>query len=187
MSNAATVSDFDRDQQNCESSCPGTDMQIYYDPARGGEPGPMISIRSGMSYASLPTAFQHQDITIPRDPQCGCGIAKNFEVIAGTPAAARLGEPVPTPRLDPASEPDEPDVTVAPAHGGSIVSVDPPERPLAAGPQPTAAPGLRDAPIAPAVSADLDPDRPVRVVGPQFLPDPEAVIDLQDPDRTTAP
>ena len=30
MSNAASLGDFERDQKNCESSCPGTEMQVFY-------------------------------------------------------------------------------------------------------------------------------------------------------------
>ncbi|RVD49639.1 DUF2865 domain-containing protein, partial [Mesorhizobium sp. M2D.F.Ca.ET.140.01.1.1] len=29
MSNAASYGDFERDQKNCESSCPGTDMRVF--------------------------------------------------------------------------------------------------------------------------------------------------------------
>ncbi|RUZ94038.1 DUF2865 domain-containing protein, partial [Mesorhizobium sp. M7A.F.Ca.CA.002.05.1.1] len=30
MSNSASAGDFERDQKNCESSCPGTEMQVFY-------------------------------------------------------------------------------------------------------------------------------------------------------------
>lgn len=204
MSNAATVSDFDRDQKNCETSCPGTEMQMYYDAAGMHDPAAMVSTRTGATYSTLPTAFVHQDVSVPRNPQCGCGVAKNFEVIAGTPrtyeperpadveepAEGTIGGlPIPTPRPDSEAEtaavPDavaEPPAQAAPSSGGSIITVEPPKQPQ---PSQAAAPpaAVTEPPAQP--PAEADANRSVRVVGPQFLPDPEGALDLRGPDRTT--
>lgn len=206
MSNAATVGDFDRDQKNCDSSCPGADMTIYYDATHSGEPAQMVSTRSGAAYSSLPTAFRHQDASIPRDPQCGCGVAKNFEIIAGTPPPRTLrgpqdsvALPVPTPRPDPAAtvaavpgdtsaESEQEQAPPAPA-GGSIISIEPPQRPEPAMPEPEE-PRTAEEPVVPKEPrqpAEVDPNRQVRVVGPRFLPDPEGAIDLKGPAPTAAP
>ena len=57
MSPDSSSADFDRDQKNCESACPGTDMQLYYQGAVGEESEAMVSAGTGAPYASLPTAY----------------------------------------------------------------------------------------------------------------------------------
>ncbi|MEQ9572392.1 MAG: hypothetical protein RLN95_09980, partial [Nitratireductor sp.] len=87
------------------------------------------------------------------------------------PAAAEPVLPVPLPRPDPAADPE----TLANQAGGldeaMIRTVLKPAEPA---PQP--------------LSEDTgeDGERKVRVVGPAFLPDPEAAIDLTAPARTQA-
>ncbi|MDG4881352.1 DUF2865 domain-containing protein [Mesorhizobium sp. WSM4884] len=177
MSNAASVADFERDQKNCESSCPGTEMQVFYTRDMDDDAGAMISSATGRPYSELPTAFLYKNASFPRPPACGCNAqAGNFSIIAGNPPNPERpqpdGEATPLIRT-PASKPDsgaDPE-TLANAEGGldraAIKRL------------------VTQAPVSP-VSA-LPPDqRKVRVVGPAFLPDPSAAIDLQAPARKSA-
>ncbi len=202
MSFASTVRDFGRDLKNCESSCPGTPTQLFVGPAEASDdPAAMVSTASGQPYSELPTAFLHQQLSARTPPGCSCAVArsnaaKDFKVIAGErpvpPAAAPTAEaaaasptvtaaaseaeaatsdsePVPVPAFPPKTAPS------------SIVAVPLPE----AVRQKENAERLlvRPGPMVP-VEIVAPEHRKVRVVGPAFLPDPEAAADPQAPDRT---
>ena len=166
MSYAASLADFERDQKECDARCPGTEMQVFFheaDPNRVLAPGAddsarMISTVTGTRYSDLPSAYLYKSVDAPRPKGCGCNPAKDFEVLAGKPPAG-----------------DE-----APAESGSFVAPSEPE--------PEApAPKTADVKTKPeAVAVEPDADRKVRVVGPRFLPDPEAAIDLRAPARPQA-
>ncbi|MBT1154914.1 DUF2865 domain-containing protein [Aminobacter anthyllidis] len=144
MSNAADLSDFQRDEKNCEASCPGTEIELFYHMNAGQPQESMVSARSGQPYRNLATAYRYKRVDLPRVPACGCNVSlnRNFSVIAGE------GRPVPSaPQAKPAEEPQTP-VTPRPAP---------------------------------------DPNRKVRAVGPAFLPDPQAAIDLRAPGPTPTP
>jgi len=177
MSNAASVGDFERDQKNCESSCPGTEMQVFYTRGMDDDAGAMISSATGRHYSELPTAFLYKNASFPRPSACGCNAqADNFSIIAGNPPNREQSQPVsettpfitvPALKPDPGADPE----TLADAEGGldraAIKRL------------------TTKVPVSP-VSA-LPPDqRRVRVVGPAFLPDPSAAIDLQVPARKSA-
>lgn len=83
MSNAASLGDFERDQKNCDSSCPGTEMQVFYTRGFGDDSGGMTSSVTGRPYSELPTAYLYKQPARP--PACGCNAAQNFEIIAGNP------------------------------------------------------------------------------------------------------
>ena len=158
MSNASSPMDFDRDQKNCEASCPGADIQLYYHRARGEESEDMISPGSGTPYSELPTAYLYKQVGVPRPTNCGCNKPQDYSVTAGRPPlSGPSGD-------DPASGPS------------SIITLG------------TATPGSKTAiaPV-PAIGPERDEtaaDRKVRAVGPTFLPDPKSAIDLQAPART---
>ncbi|TIP51154.1 MAG: DUF2865 domain-containing protein, partial [Mesorhizobium sp.] len=79
MSNAASVGDFERDQKNCESSCPGTEMQVFYSRGMDDDSGSMTSSVTGQPYAELPTAYLYKEANYSRPPTCGCNAqAGNF-------------------------------------------------------------------------------------------------------------
>lgn len=139
MSNASSPVDFDRDQKNCETSCPGTDVQIYYHQTTSEESADMISLASGAPYADLPTAYLYKQPGTPSPQGCGCSRPKSSGSFAGT-----LPQNEPMQSAPPAST------------------------------APSAAPQARQ----------TDEDKKVRVVGPTFLPDPRAAIDLQAPAPT---
>ncbi len=174
MSNAASVGDFERDQKNCESSCPGTEMQVFYSRGMDDDSGSMTSSVTGQPYASLPTAYLYKQANYSRPPSCGCNAQAgngNFTIIGGNPPNPEQSQPengaapfipVPAVKPDPGADPE----TLASAEGR--LDQDAIKR------------LTTKVPVSP-VSA-LPPDqRKVRVVGPAFLPDPSAAIDLKAP------
>ncbi|TGP26539.1 MULTISPECIES: DUF2865 domain-containing protein [unclassified Mesorhizobium] len=170
MSNAASYGDFERDQKNCESSCPGTEMQVFYKQGMDDDADNMTSSVTGQPYSELPTAYLYKQANYSRPPQCGCNAqAGNFSIIAGTPPNPEQSQPdggatpfvpVPAAKPDPGADPE----TLANAEGGLD---------RAAIKRLTA-----KVPVSP-VSALPPEQRKVRVVGPAFLPDPSAAIDLK--------
>lgn len=167
VSYAASEYDLDRDQRVCESMCPGTEVKLYYHKVPEEESEDMISL-AGEPYSELGTAFLYRQAGYQREKGCGCSPAKNFEIIAGNPKPQEAEEveqftPVPTPRPDPAADPE----TLA-NRGGRL------------------SPETIARILTPPPSADTEietGDRKVRVVGPVFLPDQEGAIDLRAPDR----
>ena len=175
MSNAASVGDFERDQKNCESSCPGTEMQVFYSRGMADDSGSMTSSVTGRPYSELPTAYLYKQANYSRPPTCGCNAQAsngNFTIIGGNPPSNPQQSqpeggvapfvPVPANKPDPGADPE----TIANAEGRLDREA---IRQL-----------ISKTPVSP-VSA-LPPDqRKVRVVGPAFLPDPSAAIDLKAP------
>lgn len=159
--------DFERDQKNCETTCPGTQVQLYYRPAGDEATETMMSVAGGEAYSSLPTAYLYRDVTKPRPAACGCAATAenpNFSVIGGaSPAEAAPAEPVtpaPTARPDPGADPE----TLANGEGKlDIATIKRILKPKATSP------------------VQATGERKVRVVGPVFLPDPEGAIDLKAP------
>ncbi|RWA74415.1 DUF2865 domain-containing protein [Mesorhizobium sp.] len=177
MSNAASYGDFERDQKNCESSCPGTEMQVFYSRGMDDDAGAMTSSVTGRPYSELPSAYLYKQANYSRPPACGCNAqAENFSIIAGNPRNPEQSQPdseatpfvpVPAVKPDPGADPE----TLANAEGGldreAIKRL------------------TTKTPVSPVSS--LPPEqRKVRVVGPAFLPDPSAAIDLQAPARKSA-
>ena len=170
MSNAASVGDFERDQKNCESSCPGTEMQVFYSRGMDDDAGSMTSSVTGRPYSELQTAYLYKQANYSRPPSCGCNAqAGNFSIIGGNAAnpeqsqpeaEARPLIPLPAVKPDPGADPE----TLADVQGGldraAIKRL------------------TNKAPVSPTLPPE---QRRVRVVGPAFLPDPSAAIDLQAP------
>lgn len=136
MSNAAELSDFQRDEKNCEASCPGTDIELFYHLNSGQPQESMVSARSGQPYGNLPTAYRYKRLDLPRVPACGCnaGLNSNFSIVGGE------GRAVPK-AANPAQE-DEASLPVTPK-----AAPDPDRRVRAVGPtflpDPRAATDLR--------------------------------------------
>lgn len=163
MSNAASLGDFERDQKNCESSCPGTEMQVFYQRGLAEESANMTSSANGRPYSELPTAYLYKKPGVEQPVGCGCNAtAQNFSVIGGGSAVA--GQAI--------------------QESSSVMTIP------AATPEPsktTKTSAVKDASVAPAVSHAPDPDRKIRVVGPTFLPVPPAAANPQAPVPTPAP
>ncbi len=176
---STSASELDRDAAACRAQCPGTDVELYIHRTPGEETDEMVSL-AGVPYTQLPTAFQYRQAGFVRPQTCGCGLPKNFSIIAGdhsqpvqtepfgaeAPAPDMAAVPLPRPRPDPAIDLE----SMVNRDGGldqaairNIVNA------LKADPEPTASTSLPGA----------DRERRIRVVGPAFLPDPEGAIDLQ--------
>lgn len=167
MSPSSSRDDFARDQQNCESICPGAEMRTYYQRSGEQDIDSMMSTRSEQPYSELATAYLYRR-TDTELPACGCEQAaaqQHYSVIAGEGSAAAESEnpviPHPWPRPDKAADPE----TLANTEGG-LGSAEIKEllKPRTAEKQ--APPG----------------ERKIRVVGPAFLPDPAAAADPPVPD-----
>ena len=151
----SSAADFERDQKNCEATCPGTEVQLYYRPTVSDDSGGMMSTANGDLYMSLPHAYLYKDSSKPRVAACGCKgatVDPNFSIIGGATQAKRSSsEPGPS-----GPHPRKPDLDV-----DAIKRILKPKPPVTILPPPG--------------------ERKVRVVGPVFLPDPGAAIDLQAP------
>jgi hypothetical protein len=168
VSPSSSAADFERDEKNCEATCPGTEVQLYYRPTGYAGSETMMSTATGEAYGSLPNAYVYRDLTKPRVPACGCRgamVDPSFSVVAGDTAKEQApAEPVipaPSARPDPALDPE----TLANAEGKLDIA--------------TIQRILKPKPVA--ASGPPAGERKVRVVGPVFLPDPAAAIDLKAP------
>jgi hypothetical protein len=159
MSNAASVRDFERDQKNCESSCPGTQMQVFYTRGFDDDPAAMISSADGKPYSELPTAYRYKKPEEPGAPACGCSAAQGFEIIGGNSSPRQQSRP------ESASI-----MSFAPAPAAKPAIAGPPEDMTG---KDTATTEKGETSTTPAG------ERKVRVVAPAFLPDPKAAINLR--------
>jgi hypothetical protein len=175
MSPASSRREFARDQKNCQAACPAAEMQVFYQDEESDAAAEMISARTGAPYAELPAAYRYKRTSSPATEGCSCNAPKDFEVISGNRPQQQPTETAPAAAI---AEAD-------PTFSSSIVKPEPP-----AASQPSAS--VEDtkplenetaAADAPSPVHDLNPDRKVRVVGPMFLPDPEAAINLRAPAR----
>jgi hypothetical protein len=160
VSPSSSAADFHRDQKNCEATCPGTEVQLYYRPIGSDDSGGMKSTANGDLYMSLPAAYRYKDSSKRRVTACGCkgaSIDPNFSIIGGEPQQA---QPLPDPAADPYARADL-------AGGLDLQAI---ERILK--------------PKPPVMVLPPPGERKVRVVGPVFLPDPGAAINLKAPART---
>lgn len=173
MSPSSSRSDFARDAQNCQTACPGAEMQVYYHSGVQEDAAEMTSAANGRPYADMATAFLYRSDQ-PRDNACSCAGAQKpggFSIIAGEPekqqpetvaATGNAGQPalpLPRSRPDPASDPE----TLLNREGQ--FGPDAIKRLLSN-------------------ETVANSDRKVRVVGPVFLPDPATAVDLRAPART---
>lgn len=164
MSNTATLRDFERDQKNCESSCPGTEMQVFYGRGPDADIAEMTSASTGLSYHELPTAWLYKRTDIS-GPQCGCRMARDFSLIGGTADPQKStdgGQSVSSSILSFANPGDAPAADLRTTRADDALEKEATEVPID------------------------EAKRNVRVVGPRFLPDPEEAIDLRAPARTQA-
>ncbi len=174
ISPASNRSDFARDAQNCQTACPGADMEVYFHQADQEDAAEMRSAVSGQFYSDMATAFLYRSGGASQESACTCSIKpQGFTVIAGenkqvetkvvgierTEAAAPV-MPVPKSRPDPGADPE----TLLNREGNFGPDA---IRRLLSGKEDPAAAG-----------------RKVRVVGPMFLPDPAGAIDLRAPAQT---
>lgn len=171
---SSSPSDFERDQANCQASCPGTEVQLYYH-RQGRESETMVSGLTGQPYADLPAAWLYKQTGVATSPSCTCSAQQGGMEIASSSAESdeTVGESPeqvdpsmfqPIARPDPALDPE----TQANLDGGLDEEA------------------LRRMAVTPRTGRTTNPaeKRKVRVVGPVFLPDPEVAEGPQVPDQT---
>ena len=180
---------FERDGKACQAMCPGTRVELHYHRVSGEDSEDMVSAATGLPYREMENAFLYRKPGASVPASCGCGAAaqgaQGFQTIGGDYAAnaptglpeegvagetATAAVPLPSLRPDPAEDPE----TLSSREGGLD----------AEGLAKLATP-LPARPAAGARAGEKAGDRPVRVVGPAFLPGPEAEADRQarDPAR----
>ena len=169
---------FQRDGRACEAMCPGTNVELYYHRVAGEEPADMVSASTGLPYSESETAFFYKKPGISTPANCSCGAtAENvngFQTIGGNyqtnypgndgvafaPDTAQTAAiPQPRQRPDPVDDPE----TLATREGRLDAA---------------ALKALATPPPAPGTSPT---QRPIRVVGPVFLPGQEAAEDQPVP------
>jgi hypothetical protein len=157
MSNAANLGDFQRDQANCESACPGTEMQVFYQRGMNGDTANMLSAATGRPYSELSSAYRYKRPDIERSSACGCNAARPFSIIGGTSSrrtATSLESLTGSPSI--LTEPSQPEAESLAAQTTIPQSVS-------------------------ETTERVSGKHKIRVVGPRFFPDPKAAIDLQVP------
>ncbi|MDD9909760.1 MAG: DUF2865 domain-containing protein [Ahrensia sp.] len=68
------------DVKTCESLCPGTQMELFFEAEDSDDPRTMVSLTSGRRYSQLPTAFSYRSSF---NPNCSC----NFRQAVKKPTA----------------------------------------------------------------------------------------------------
>ena len=178
---ASSPQNFDNDTKACMAMCPGTEVELYSHTVPDQETDAMVSTVTGRPYTELATAFRYRDPDYQRPKTCGCNQPKAFSIIAGEVPEADAADteteqtqvflPEPQWRPDPAEDPE----TRANREGGLTASA------VAK----LLAPAIStNEVVATAASNAGAEEKRIRVVGPAFLPDPEAAIDLRAPGRT---
>lgn len=84
LSTSSRPSDFARDHANCQTSCPGTEAQLYYTQP-DGEADTMVSGTSGQAYTDLPSAWLYKQVGVSAPAGCSCNAQKN-NAVAGVAA-----------------------------------------------------------------------------------------------------
>lgn len=178
---ASSPQNFDNDTKACMAMCPGTEVELYSHTVPDEETDAMVSTVTGKPYTDLATAFRYRDPDYQRPKTCGCNQPKAFSIIAGEAPDADATDtameesqvflPEPQWRPDPAEDPE----TRANREGGLTASA------VAK----LLAPDITVNEVVATAAGDAEAEeKRIRVVGPAFLPDPEAAIDLRAPGRT---
>jgi len=170
VSFSTTSSFFERDAETCAAMCPAAETRLYFHRVPEEESEAMISLQ-GEPYTALPTAFLYRKRrTETADPSCTCG--KPQMTAHAQPGQSSIIEPdagpaIPTPEYKPNDGLADPESQMNAATGLTRQRI----REL------TGAVTVGEV-------RSADSGRKIRVVGPQFLPDPEEAIDLRSPGPT---
>lgn len=154
ISSQASSMNFQRDAQVCSMMCPGVETELFYHSIRQ-ETDSMRSAFTGRSYDELENAYRFRTQSARKDKACGCNFSRYYKEMMKREAFIS----------DPAKRE---------AKQSSIVWVKPELR------------GQLEKEVAvskPAKEAELrdyKPDARIRMIGPKFLPDEQAV-DIRQP------
>jgi Protein of unknown function (DUF2865) len=162
VSFATVPARFPDDERTCKALCPATEATLFAYRNPGEDMNQAVSI-SGQPYSALPNAFRFRQ---EFNPACACKApgqtwSDALKSIDDKAAAEQQGDIIVT--EESAKKMQRPLVKPAPAAARKGAT-----SPAAAGPPAAAAP---DAPPAPATdTAGAAKDKPIRSVGPTFLP-----------------
>ncbi len=177
ISYSSSRSDFARDEQNCQTMCPGTEVKLYSHKVPDEESDNMVDV-NGAPYTDLTTAFKYRDASFAKPQGCTCASTrKNFAIVGGeTPSAS-----------GPMSLPGDatPSETVALPVARPDAGADPETLANRVGDfGPDAIRRLSQAPGTD-VERTISAGRKVRVVGPAYLPDQSEAAGPPVPGQTT--
>lgn len=166
ISSAATPADFARDQRACRMMCPDTRTELYYHSIYGQTSEDMVSASTGRPYNALPEAFAYRRATSGSTPDCGCDITAYYKEMLRREALLK-GEPLPSGSQE-TSKLGAGDQATDPASDISAMRYYRTEEPGTK----TEANGdsAQEAATTSAARSLDEQTRPVRVVGPVFLP-----------------
>jgi len=170
VSFSTTASLFERDAATCSAMCPTAETKLYFHRVPEEESESMISLQ-GEPYTALPTAFLYRKRrTEAADPSCTCGkplTTATAESEQSSIIERDVAPAVPKPEHKPDDGLADPESQMNAATGLTRQRI----REL------TGAVTVGDI-------RSAESDRKIRVVGPEFLPDPEEAIDLRSPAPT---
>jgi hypothetical protein len=184
ISHSTPRSQFERDEKLCSARCPGTRVELHYHRFPQQEAEEMISVPTGAPYRQAENAFRYRQASWERPANCGCGIDRGFEILAGE----RQWEPLQSrDEAEAEAKQDQASVTGRLSSGSFVIQQ--PPRALTAEEiaEEEAAEAEAEPEIDETVTAakrpmeEVEEERRIRVVGPTFLPAPEEAIDLRSP------
>jgi hypothetical protein len=154
ISSQASSMSFQRDAQVCSMMCPGVETELFYHPIQS-ESDSMRSAVTGRPYDELDNAYRFRTASARKDKTCGCNFSRYYQEMMRREAYI----------ADPAKrEPKQSSIVwVKPELRGQL------EKEAAV-----------SKPVNEAKLRDYTPDTKIRLIGPKFLPDEEAV-DLRKP------
>jgi hypothetical protein len=149
ISSQASSMSFQRDAQVCSMMCPGVETELFYHPIRS-ESASMRSAVTGRPYDELDNAYRFRTASIKKDRSCGCNFSRYYKEMMRREAYI----------ADPGKrEPRQSSIVwVKPELRGQL------EKEAAV-----------SKPVKEAKLRDYTPDTKIRLIGPKFLPDEEAV------------
>ncbi|MFZ1772646.1 MAG: DUF2865 domain-containing protein [Rhizobiaceae bacterium] len=152
ISFSTTREHFEKDEEACQAQCPGTEAALYVHEVPEQEAEDMVSVK-GKPYSALPNAFAYRQAGFKRPEGCFCSAQAGVSGATAQGSVPSRAWPRPAGRPDPLEDPE------SAANRKGDLNAEVLARLLGEG--------------------TLSASTPVRVVGPVFLPDPKAAIDLQ--------
>lgn len=167
ISYATSPARFAQDEKTCQRMCPAAEVQLF-SYRTTGEDVTQATSTNGQTYSSLPNALKYRQSF---DAACSCKRAgQSWADALGKDEAVEAGDIVVT-------EDRAKQMSLPPAQKGQPKTQQKGRAPAAAGAAPPAAAdpapaatATAPAAAAPPASAEGDPKRPVRAVGPTFIP-----------------
>ena len=166
ISYATSPGRFAQDEKTCQRMCPAAEVQLF-SYRTTGEDVTQATSTNGQSYSSLPNALKYRQSF---DAACSCKRAgQSWAEALGKDEAVEAGDIVVT-------EDRARQMSLPPAQRGQPKTQQKGRAPAAAAPPaadpapPATAPATPPAAAAPPANAEGDPKRPVRAVGPTFIP-----------------